>query len=111
MWRYYGRRDDIVVLSTGAKFNPVPKKFRVTGHPKVALVVGQGRPKAGLRVELKVSLENLKDSAETQRKKLSDQIWDAAQAANAKCVREEAMVETELVTTVDAAKPFVRAGK
>lgn len=100
-----------MVLSIGAEFNPVPMELRVTGHAKVALVVGQGRPKAGILVELKVSLENLKDSAEIQGKKLSDQIWDAAQAANAKCVREEAMVETELATTVDAVKPFVRAGK
>ncbi|KAL8724623.1 MAG: hypothetical protein Q9181_006744 [Wetmoreana brouardii] len=46
LWKYYGRKDDIVMLSTGAKFNPVPMELRVAGHPKVAgaLVVGRGRP-------------------------------------------------------------------
>lgn len=113
LWKYYGRRDDIVVLSTGAKFNPVPMELRLAGHPKVAgaLVVGKGRPKAGLLVEMKVSLEGLKDPYENQEEKLPDQIWDAVQAANAECVREEAMIEKALVVLADAAKPFVRAGK
>lgn len=69
--KYYGRRDDIVVLSTGAKFNPVPMELRIAEHPKVAgaLVVGKGRPKAGLIVEMKAGTKDLQGSLGVQEEK------------------------------------------
>lgn len=58
LWSYYGRRDDIVVLSNGEKFNPVPMELIIQDHPMVAgaLVAGQGRRQAALLVEPKTHI-------------------------------------------------------
>lgn len=46
LWSYYGRRDDIIVLPNGEKFNPVPMELLIQGHPLLAgaLIIGMGRP-------------------------------------------------------------------
>ncbi|KAI9935093.1 hypothetical protein MW887_000714 [Aspergillus wentii] len=52
-WKYYGRRDDVIVLSNGEKFNPIEMEKMVETHPLVskAVVVGQGRFDAALLVQ------------------------------------------------------------
>ena len=59
LWQYYGRRDDIIVLSNGEKFNPVPMELKVQSHHLLAgaLVVGLGRSEPALLVETKASTE------------------------------------------------------
>ena len=36
LWSYYGRRDDIIVLSNSEKFNPVLMELIIQGHPMLA---------------------------------------------------------------------------
>ena len=59
LWSYYGRIDDIIVLSTGQEFNPVPMEMVIQGHPLFggALIVGQGKSRAALLVEPKPNAE------------------------------------------------------
>ncbi|KAI6850943.1 acetyl-CoA synthetase-like protein [Hortaea werneckii] len=53
LWLYKGRKDDVLVLSNGEKFNPVGFEKGLESHPLVkgAMVVGQGRFQTGLIVE------------------------------------------------------------
>ncbi|PLB49801.1 acetyl-CoA synthetase-like protein [Aspergillus steynii IBT 23096] len=53
-WVYQGRTDDILVLSTGEKINPLPVQDAVSAIPGVrsALVVGNKQPYPGLLIEL-----------------------------------------------------------
>lgn len=54
LWRYMGRKDDLLVLSNGEKVNPVRMEKYVEGHPAImgALVVGQGNFQTGILLEL-----------------------------------------------------------
>ncbi|KAI7236964.1 acetyl-CoA synthetase-like protein [Hortaea werneckii] len=53
LWLYKGRKDDVLVLSNGEKFNPVGFEKGLESHSLVkgAMVVGQGRFQTGLIVE------------------------------------------------------------
>ncbi|CEJ60955.1 hypothetical protein PMG11_09509 [Penicillium brasilianum] len=53
LWLYAGRRDDVIVLSNGEKFNPINMEEVISGHPLVAraVVVGQGRFQSGVLIE------------------------------------------------------------
>ncbi|KAL5357256.1 hypothetical protein BJX96DRAFT_162960 [Aspergillus floccosus] len=52
-WKYYGRRDDIIVLNNGEMFNPIEMEKIVEEDPHVskAIIVGQGRFEAALLIE------------------------------------------------------------
>ncbi|USW56818.1 Putative AMP-dependent synthetase/ligase, short-chain dehydrogenase/reductase SDR, ANL [Septoria linicola] len=53
LWKYEMRLDDVLVLSNGEKFNPVPMEGLITSSPAVkgCLVVGQGKFQTALLVE------------------------------------------------------------
>ena len=53
LWKYYGRKDDVMVLSNGEKFNPVPSESIISGHSSLAgvLVVGDNRPQPAVLLE------------------------------------------------------------
>lgn len=55
LWLFSGRRDDVIVLSNGEKFNPVTMEGIVQGHSKVsgALVVGMGRTQCAMLLEVR----------------------------------------------------------
>jgi acyl-coenzyme A synthetase/AMP-(fatty) acid ligase len=46
LWRFHGRAADIIVLSNGGKFNPVPFETQIAAHSLVAgaLITGNGHP-------------------------------------------------------------------
>ncbi|PVH91860.1 acetyl-CoA synthetase-like protein [Periconia macrospinosa] len=77
LWRFYGRADDIIVLSNGEKFNPVPSEISIGAHPLVAgaLVIGDGYPQATLVLELK---DPSQDHTEVLR-----EVWPTVEKANA----------------------------
>lgn len=53
LWLYNGRRDDVIVLNNGEKFNPINMEKHIEEHPSVhrALVLGQTRFQSSLLVE------------------------------------------------------------
>lgn len=53
LWRYDGRRDDIIVLKNGEKFNPIDAEKLIESHPfvKHAAIFGQDRFQAALLIE------------------------------------------------------------
>lgn len=105
LWTYFGRRDDIIVLSTTAKFNPVPMELRVQSHPMVAgaLIVGRGRPKAALLLEPK--------DWTIDPDELIKEVWSVIDEANREVKLGCALVEHDLVMIARPGTPFIRAGK
>ena len=105
LWEFHGRTDDIIVLSNGKKFNPVPSEAIISGHPLVsgAVIVGQGRFQAALIVEPK-------DQRETQKYSLVEAFWPTVEQANAQAPGH-ARVTRSMITVADTNKRFERAGK
>lgn len=104
LWRFHGRTDDIIVLSNGEKFNPVPSEAIINSHPLVsaALIVGQGRFQAALLIE-PVKTDKSKTS-------LIDELWPTIEKANAQAQAHGRIIRT-MIVVADLTKPFERAGK
>jgi thioester reductase-like protein len=106
LWQYYGRRDDIIVLSNGEKFNPIPMELKMQAYPSLsgALVVGQGRSRATLLVEPKANVlnESLTD--------LDNAIWPHVEEAN-RLIPAQGRILRSNIIVAKADKPFARAGK
>lgn len=104
LWRFYGRRDDIIVLSSGEKFNPVPTETSLQQHPSIAgaLMIGRGRPRPALLVEPKPGLGSLQTFLE--------QIWPAIETENLKAP-SHGRIAKSLVLITQTERPFIRAGK
>ena len=102
LWKFHGRKDDIIVFNTAAKFNPVPAESILAGHDLIsaALFVGNGRSYPALLVEPRNDLEMNVDS-------LIDEIWPALEALNAQNPIH-GRVRKDMIAVV---KGFERAGK
>ncbi|KAL9623093.1 MAG: hypothetical protein Q9160_002607 [Pyrenula sp. 1 TL-2023] len=106
LWQYYARKDDIIVLSNGEKFNPVPMELAIQGHSSVAgaLIVGQGKPQAALIIEPKPDVD------EAGRENLTNIVWPNVEQAN-KTVPGQGRIIRSHILLGSPDKPFVRAGK
>lgn len=105
LWRFHGRKDDILVLSNGEKLNPTPMESELQGLPIIAgaLVTGQNRFQPALLLEAtQPSGENEND--------LIDQLWPAVDSANAN-MPGHARIARSMILLAKVEKPFVRAGK
>ncbi|EPE09846.1 nonribosomal peptide synthetase [Ophiostoma piceae UAMH 11346] len=110
-WKYYTRRDNIIVFSNGEKLNPEDIETSVSRHPDVrgALVLGAGRFQAGLLIEANDdSLARYASPSAAQD--LIDEVWPAVEAANNMTVAH-GRIARPLILLADPAKPFPRAGK
>ncbi|KAJ5487865.1 hypothetical protein N7530_002165 [Penicillium desertorum] len=78
LWKFYGRKDDVIVLSNGEKFNPVGMETIIEGHPLVgkAVVVGQSRFQAGLLIQPSHG------GPDMDAKVFVEEIWPTVQVAN-----------------------------
>ncbi|KAF2832434.1 putative NRPS-like enzyme [Ophiobolus disseminans] len=106
LWQFYGRRDDIIVLSNGEKFNPIPMELEVQSHSSLsgAMVVGQGRSRATLLVEPKP------DNPDENRKDLESVIWPHVEEANRLLPAQGRILRSNIIVAKPD-KPFARAGK
>ncbi|KAI0013533.1 acetyl-CoA synthetase-like protein [Xylariaceae sp. FL0662B] len=104
LFRYYSRRDDIIVLSNGEKFNPIPLEVKIQSHPYVkgALVVGNGRAQASLLIEPRDPPQSVA--------KFLDNIWSFIEESNA-VVPGQGRISRDMVICALAGKPFVKTGK
>ncbi|KAF7946079.1 uncharacterized protein EAE97_005117 [Botrytis byssoidea] len=108
MWLYTGRSDDIIVLLTGEKTNPVSMEQQISHHPEVrgALVVGTHRFQTALLIEL-ISPQTLSTS---ERAEAIERIWPIIQEANQECPRHAKVAKSHVFFT-SPDKPMARAGK
>lgn len=104
LWTFHGRVDDIVVLSNGEKFNPVPSEVQISAHPLVngALIIGQGRPQPCLILELKEPHETLKHLVQT--------VWPTVEKANAQAPGQ-GRITRDMILVATPSKPFNRSPK
>lgn len=104
LWTFHGRSDDIIVLSNGEKFNPVPSETRIASHPLIsgALVVGQGHPQASLVLEPK---DYEKDAVE-----IIETVWPTVEKANTEAPGHARIVK-DMILVGSKNRPFDRAAK
>ncbi|KAB2569665.1 Non-canonical non-ribosomal peptide synthetase FUB8 [Lasiodiplodia theobromae] len=108
LWRYKGRRDDVIVFSNGEKFNPVSFEKAVEAHALVrgAVVVGQNRFQPAILIEPDWSRVPEGQSLDD----LLTELWPAVEEAN-KEAPAHAQVWKNKVAFTKKDKPFVRAPK
>lgn len=108
LWRYRGRKDDIIVFLNGEKTNPISFEQEVSRHPEVrsAIVAGAQRFEACLLVEL---LKTAPLSAD-ERAQVIDRIWPTVQKANSQCPAHARVSKSNILIT-DPSKPMARAAK
>lgn len=104
LWAFHGRIDDIVVLSNGEKFNPVPSEVQISAHPLVngALIVGQGHPQPCLILEPKDPNQTLEP--------LVDAVWPTIEEANGQAPGQ-ARITRDMILISSPSRPFVRSAK
>ncbi|KAL8949569.1 MAG: hypothetical protein Q9222_004328 [Ikaeria aurantiellina] len=104
LWRFHGRKDDIVVLSNGEKFYPVPMESLLQGHSSVtgALVVGQGKIQAALLLE---PHPNVVDS-----RSFIKEVWPIVEQANS-LVPAHGRITLSRIVVLPPGRTFERAGK
>lgn len=110
LWRFKCRRDDVLVLSSGIKYDPIMFEKTVENHPLVkgALIVGHEHFQLGLILEL--DWEQLEQDQERDQKALLELLWPAIEAANLPNARNTCIVKNMVVFT-SKEKPFARTAK
>lgn len=101
LWKYEMRRDDLVVMSNGEKFNPLAAELMLSSHPSITLayITGRGRFQAA-------ALLYSEDDAEEAT--IIDKIWPTVETMN-KILPAYAQIHRDLVLVVRT--PFPRTPK
>lgn len=104
LWKFHGRVDDIVVLSNGEKFNPVPSEVQISAHPLVngALIIGQGHPQPCLILEPKDQEQTLESLVEA--------VWPTIEKANSQAPGQ-GRVTRDMILLASPSRPFTRSPK
>jgi acyl-coenzyme A synthetase/AMP-(fatty) acid ligase len=107
LWKFEGRSDDVIVCSTGQKFNPIGMEGLVNSHPSVVSVIvcGQGREEVSLLVETRNPPRD-----EDERAAFVKELWPLIEKADEKKSRYGRITE-KLILFTKAGKPMARAGK
>jgi thioester reductase-like protein/acyl-coenzyme A synthetase/AMP-(fatty) acid ligase len=108
LWTYQGRRDDLIVLSNGEKFNPVGFEKAVESHPLVRGAVVAGEARFQLAILLELDWESLPDDVESTS--LIEDLWPTIEEIN-KQNPSHGRVWKNMILLAAREKPFVRAAK
>ena len=105
LWRFYTRTDDIIVLSNGEKFNPLPSEAIIAEHSLLsgALIVGLARFQPALLVELK-------DRFDLRPEAVIESIWPTVEQANNQAPGHARVLQSMIAVAAET-KRFERAGK
>ncbi|KAK2603059.1 hypothetical protein N8I77_009543 [Diaporthe amygdali] len=106
LYKYYGRRDDILVLANGEKVNPIPLEQHIQADAslKGVLLTGNGRTQPALIVEPRDALD------EPGRAQLLEKLWQRVEEANSH-VAGPGRVARGMIICATPEKPFTRTGK
>ncbi|KAJ7142098.1 hypothetical protein C8R43DRAFT_954443 [Mycena crocata] len=106
--RVYGRKDEMVIFSSGSKMNPVAVEAHINRNRFVdsALVLGNGKTYPGLIVQLKPEFRDDIATAE----EISEAIWASVQEAN-KESPTHFHIQRKMVLLADPQKPFALTSK
>ena len=106
LFKYYGRKDDIIVLANGEKFNPLALEMHIQSHHllKGALVVGNRRTQTALLVEPNEPLD------EKARIGFLKQFWPFIEESNVLASGQGRIHPGKVICALPD-KPFVRTAK
>ncbi|KDQ13757.1 hypothetical protein BOTBODRAFT_188241 [Botryobasidium botryosum FD-172 SS1] len=110
-YRYVRRADNLVVLSTGEKTNPVLVEAIVRQHPMVgaAVVFGSGRPQSGILIE--PAEGNQIDPTDLEAlASYRNAIWEVIEKAN-QSASTHARIFKEMIVVANSSKPFALTDK
>ncbi|KAL6713342.1 hypothetical protein ACLMJK_008807 [Lecanora helva] len=109
LWQYRGRSDDLQTFSSGEKYHPVVVEQRLARSPDIegALLVGTGRPKAALLLEIK---RGKPQETPQQREDILLQLWPLIEEVNTMCPTY-AKITRDLTLILSPARPMARAAK
>ena len=101
MWTFLGRKDDIIVMNNGEKFDPIAMEGRIQKHVCVtgALVVGNSRDQTALLLEV----------TDPQSVSVED-VWPVIKEANSESPGH-ARIYKHMILFAGSEKPLTRAGK
>ncbi|GIZ41761.1 hypothetical protein CKM354_000505600 [Cercospora kikuchii] len=104
LWKWEGRNDDIIVYSTGEKYNPTTMENAINGHSAIsaALVCGTGRPNSALLVE--------PNQHTVDAEAFIEAIWPHVKKVNANSPAH-ARIMKDMILVTSLRKPLPRAGK
>ncbi|KAH9941064.1 hypothetical protein B0H21DRAFT_811720 [Amylocystis lapponica] len=111
LWRFVGRKDDVIVLSSGEKTVPIPQEGHIGAHPRVAgaVMFGRGRLQVGILVEphpAYVVAPGDTDALVAFR----NVIWSQVEEAN-HIAPVFSRIFKEMILVSDPARPLPRAAK
>ncbi|KAH8673378.1 hypothetical protein BX600DRAFT_455167 [Xylariales sp. PMI_506] len=108
-WIYTGRRDDLIALANGLKYDPVPMENEIATHPDVrdALVAGEYRFSPCLIIDMMPG--KVPQTAE-QREETLHALWPTIEQANRKAAKY-GKVPRELILFTTVEKEFQRTAK
>ncbi|TGJ87546.1 hypothetical protein E0Z10_g1201 [Xylaria hypoxylon] len=108
LWRFHGRLDDLIVLSSSHKLRPLEMETLIQGDPLLsgALVVGQGKPEPLLIIEPKTGAY----PNNSNPKAFIDRVWNTIVEAN-KIAPSYAKISRSRIILADPERPFSRAPK
>ncbi|EIW83469.1 acetyl-CoA synthetase-like protein [Coniophora puteana RWD-64-598 SS2] len=104
LWRIVGRKDDVIVLSSGEKTVPAPMESAICAHPLVmgAVMFGEGQSTVGVILESR--------GAVADERKFVGEVWPYIEDANSAAPAFSRIFKST-VLVAKAEKPFPRAGK
>lgn len=107
LWTYGGRTDDLIVLSTGEKFNPIPAELMLKGCSVVkdTLIIGDGRSQAALLVEC-----DEEATAGMPHDEVLNELWPFVQRVNLTLPTQGRLIKTNILFA-SAEKEFSRSPK
>ncbi|EKM59937.1 uncharacterized protein PHACADRAFT_206156 [Phanerochaete carnosa HHB-10118-sp] len=111
LWRIVGRKDDVIILSTGEKIVPVSQEGYISASPLVSgcIMFGREREQPGIIVEPQPAYAvDPNDMAALA--KFRNKIWTHVEEANAQ-VPGFAKIFKEMILVTDPDKPLPRAAK
>ncbi|KAJ8132621.1 hypothetical protein O1611_g996 [Lasiodiplodia mahajangana] len=107
LWRHRGRIDDLVVLSNGEKFNPIPVEDVIKSCHYVGdvIVSGEGRFQASLLVE-----RDPKTASKASDAEIIEALWPFVEKANRNSSAHSRITKS-LIFIAPLQKPFHRSAK
>ncbi|RYC56734.1 hypothetical protein CHU98_g9467 [Xylaria longipes] len=107
LWTHRGRIDDLVVLSNGEKFNPIPIEeiLRSCHYIRDVIVSGEGRFQASVLVE-----RDPETSLSASENDISEALWPFVERAN-KDSSAHSRITRSLILITPSQKPFSRSAK
>ncbi|KAI1752713.1 male sterility protein-domain-containing protein [Xylaria castorea] len=107
LWTHSGRTDDLVVLSNGEKFNPIPMEEALRSCPfvKDVIVSGEGRFQASVIVERDPETALSASSID-----IAEALWPFVETANKKSSAHSRIIKY-FILVAPSQKPFHRSPK